>query len=422
MTTQGSGNKQLIATGQLDTFGYALAHVLVDKDQHDVLLGQAWIVGKDTLVTCGHVVDEYTRNPGSLTVKFPTSGNRYVVQGIRLHPSFKREQDRVFFDISVLNVELREPESSAGPLPVIYDKELELGKIVGIRFPANFDQLTTSFLPIVQFGEYIGRIKKSDRFHLRHQVALTPGDSGTPLFDGESIVAIHCGGDTLPGLNIPASSIRDALSIDALMALNVPESSPARNQSMSSGITAALISFILAGLIGFFATAAFLVAPDMNRWKIDKAGSSLSVRITFDKPFKKYRYGDEVRITIRPDQDCYLYVYYIQGKYVLALNPPPQTQMPAQISFGQALSIPHMGPFKYKIDDTPGGKFHLVALKNDTPPVSKEELDKADPEQCLLEVSPEELLNRIQKLKDKSPGQVMHWQFDAPVANKGDGR
>src|SRR5579862_9230969 len=69
----------------------ALAQVVVNEGQGDVVLGQAWLVDTDKLITCGHVVDRYCQNPQALRVRFPLSNNSYPIRQIKLHPSFVRQ-------------------------------------------------------------------------------------------------------------------------------------------------------------------------------------------------------------------------------------------------------------------------------------------------------------------------------------------
>ena len=137
-----------------------------------------------------------------------------------------------------------------------------------------------------------------------------------------------------------------------------------------------------------------------------------------NKPIDKYKYRDKVNITIHPNKRCYLYLYYVQDKFALSLHPPPnpELQLPTLALAGQPLSIPHLGTIVLRADDSEGGFFHLLALKNDTPPVSKEEWVDADPVKCTLGITAQELLRRIDKLKIENPQEVMHWEFEAPVA------
>src|SRR5437660_1430389 len=78
-------------------------------------------------------------------------------------------------------------------------------------------QLSAALQPLTQDGRFLGLLRKHDSFHLLHDVPLAPGDSGAPLCFGNRVVAIHCGDTaTLPGLNLPTTSIRLALWVDSL--------------------------------------------------------------------------------------------------------------------------------------------------------------------------------------------------------------
>ena len=415
MTKKDQRQKSLLFYQSPDEYGSSLAHVLMRKDNLDETIGQAWIAGPNTLATCAHVVDQFVRNPASLTVRFPASGNRYVVQSIKLHPNYKKEQDKLLkFDVATLKVELANPEVACPVLPIRYGKEIAPQQpLSAVRYPSHLEQFTTSLSPLAQIGTYLGRLRKADRIHLYHDVALASGDSGTPLLDGDTVVAMHCGDTaTLPGINLPTTSIRLAVSVDALMALDVPQ----RGETMNIG--PALVTLVVSSLIGFIAAAAILLAPLKDRWKIGDYASGLPVDITFNKPVDQYSYNDLVNINFTPRKECHLYLYYVQDKFAVALHPPPRIPIPSLARANQTVSIPHLGSIKMRADNTEGGKIHLLALKHDNPPVDKSELDEADPEICKLNISASELLQRIEKLRTEDPENVMHWQFDAPVARK----
>jgi hypothetical protein len=206
-----------------EAYGDALANVCVEGDK-ETILGQAWLAGHNQLVTCGHVVDAFLEKPDDLVVKFPASGNRYRVAVIKLHPSFLRQKDQlVKYDAAVLEVELHSPESEAEPLPIRFERPLQVNQSVfAVRYPAHLGLITAAPNPLSQRGHILGTLRKHDPFHLLHDLALAQGDSGAPILDGGSVVAIHCG-DTasLPGLNLPTTSIRLALWIDALRELAI---------------------------------------------------------------------------------------------------------------------------------------------------------------------------------------------------------
>mgnify|MGYP000358410202 FL=1 len=215
-----------------EAYGDALAHVIrvvssEDGNQEQVL-GQAWLCGFHKLITCGHVVDAYISELETLVVRFPQSGNRYPISEIKLHPDFMRDpqlNQLVKFDVALLVVDLSYPESEARPLPIAYDRNLPTQlALTAVRFPTHLGQFSSALNPLAQMGRLLGRLRKEDNYHLLHDLALSPGDSGSAIFDDYTVVALHCG-DTasLPGLNLPTTSIRLALWIDALKELGIED-------------------------------------------------------------------------------------------------------------------------------------------------------------------------------------------------------
>jgi hypothetical protein len=395
-----------------DIFGGALAHIVLAKGDKDEVLGQAWIAAPNTLITCGHVVDQFVRSPGSLTVKFPASGNRYVIKEIKLHPSFQRhEGDLVKFDVAALIVDLIEPESTTRTLPVLYEKEVDTHTTLSaIRYPSHLGVYTTSLSPLAQIGSYLGPLKRNDRFHLLHDLALAPGDSGTALFDGESVVAIHCGDTaTLPGLNLPTTSIRMALSVDALMALGVAETTETQSPGLGS-LVPAVIAFILCG----FLTLGVFAYQYKDQWSATPKPEYL-VDVAFDHPTDQYKFHQELSMTLTPRANCFLYVYYVDKTMALQLYPPPlmKTEHGGAKS-GQRIVIDSYGQHPIVVDPEEGGVFHIVALNTETPPVMANE--QADENTYLLPVRPKVLLDRIAKLKDKNPAQILHQEIKAPIS------
>lgn len=395
-----------------DIFGGALAHIVLAKGDKDEVLGQAWIASANTLITCGHVVDQFVRTPGALTVKFPASGNRYVIKDIKLHPSFQRhEGDLVKFDVAALTIDLIEPESTTRTLPVLYDKEVDThATLSAIRYPSHLGVYTTSLSPLAQIGSYLGPLKRNDRFHLLHDLALAPGDSGTALFDGESVVAIHCGDTaTLPGLNLPTTSIRMALSVDALMALGVAETTESQTPSLGS-LVPAIIAFIVCG----FLTLGVFAYQYKDQWAVTPKPEYL-VDVTFDQPTDKYKFHQELSMTLTPRTNCFLYVYYVDNTLALQLYPPPlmRTEQNGAKS-GQHIVIDSYGKNPIQVDPQEGGVFHIVALNAATPPVKENE--KPDENTYVLPFGPKVLLERIAKLKDKNPAQILHQEIKAPVS------
>ncbi len=237
-----------------ETYGNSLAHVLRKAGGEVTIAGQAWLVAPGQLVTCGHVVENYLEIPDQIIVKFPASGHEYEARHIKLHPRFSRERqgqkvqnpdqqpdhqndpknDRknqfIKYDAALILFDPIAPESTALNLPLSFEKNLAGRQTLwALRYPSHLGVLSQSPSPLMQEGQLLGRLQKNDKFHLLHDLALSPGDSGSALFDQFEVVAIHCG-DTasLPGLNIPTTSIRLGLSIDALRELGI--SAPTASQ------------------------------------------------------------------------------------------------------------------------------------------------------------------------------------------------
>lgn len=398
-----------------DIFGGALAHIVIAKGDRDEVLGQAWIAAPNTLITCGHVVDQFVRSPGSLTVKFPASGNRYLIKEIKLHPSYSKHEDPqkkvdvVKFDVAALTVDLIEPESSARSLPIIYEKEVDQQQTLSaIRYPIHLGVYTTSLSPLAQIGNFLGHMSRNDRFHLLHDLALAPGDSGTALFDGESVVAIHCGDTaTIPVLNVPATSIRMALSVDSLMALGVSETSNSEGPSLLNLIPA-IMAFLVCGII----TMAVFAFQYEGKWAFSTQ-QNFMLTVSFGKPPKEYNYGDALKMTITPKSECYIYVYYIDDTMALQVFPAPhQTAISAKRDASSNAVIESVGNQAIIVNNTPSGTFHILALKKDIPPVNENE--QGDAETYQLPLSPTKLLDRINRLVKHNPGEVLHQEITAP--------
>jgi Trypsin-like peptidase domain len=233
-----------------EIFAAALAHVMKIEGSEEKILGQCWLAGPGHLITCGHVVEPYLSHPEGLTVRFPDSGNRYSINSIKLHPSFVRQADQlVKFDAAILHANLLSPERDAAPMPIAYGRPLRSNEpIWTVRFPVHLGTLSAAPSPLAQEGSLLGPLRKFDDFHLLHDLALAPGDSGAPILEGNIVVGMHCG-DTasLPGLNLPTTSIRLALWVDALRELGIAE-------------TASFPQAVPAGGHAFMGVACFLVA------------------------------------------------------------------------------------------------------------------------------------------------------------------
>lgn len=317
-----------------EAYAGSLANICVEAER-DTILGQAWLAGRNKLVTCGHVVEEYVDKVHELVVKFPASANRYRVQAVRLHPSYVRQKDQlVKFDAAVLEVELHSPESDAVSLPISYEKPLKVNQSVfSVRYPAHLGLITAAPSPLAQRGHFLGTLRKHDPFHLLHDLALSAGDSGAPILDGLSVVAIHCG-DTasLPGLNLPTSSIRLALWVDALRDLGVQPTISGDNFN-SRGISRhwpAYVGLLVAFSLSFFLSTGLILlgatALDLTRdqWKIDKPPVS-PLQISVSKIGGEQDNPQMIQLKFRSASDAHVFILPTDGKNILFDYPAPQS-------------------------------------------------------------------------------------------------
>jgi hypothetical protein len=308
-----------------DRIGPALAQVIsVDADQ-DIILGQAWLAAANQLVTCGHVVDRFVRDCSGLFVYFPSSGKRYPVQGVILHPSFVRQPDGlVKFDAAVLTVALSPPDSLALPLPFTYEHTLRVNEpLWTIRYPVHLGQFSAAMQPLSQGGRFLGLLRKHDSFHLLHDVPLAPGDSGAPITDGRVVVAMHCGDTaTIPGLNLPTTSIRLALWVDALRELGLTATRPVY-LSPAARLTPIVVSFLLALVVGF---SGFWLAhpPVPGKPALPLSSPGLVLNVSFTNPLDGYQKGETVGVTLQPNHDCYPFIFLRTQKDLVKLYPPPK--------------------------------------------------------------------------------------------------
>jgi hypothetical protein len=398
-----------------ELYGPALAQIIKLEPGKEVLIGQAWLVDTNTLATCGHVVEAYAQSPNAIVVKFPSSGNRYAVQQIHMHPSFVRQPDGlVKFDIAVLKVVLAQPDASAQPLPVTYDQTMKPGQdIVTVRYPVHLGVLTAVPQPLPQEGKFLGYLRKHDNFHLLHDLPLSPGDSGSPLFSGSKVVAIHCGDTaTIPGLNLPTTSIRMALWIDALRELGVKESHPAvdvgRQQWIASGIVF-LVAMMCALVIGCFA-----MLPGLQKeWKV-RQPAILPIDVTFNKPLKSFEYGDQTEIVMLPRSDCYLYLFDVDEKNRVIMLYPPYGYS-AFVRAGQSRTVDRFGRLILKVNRDKD-KLHVVGLISDYPLVRRLDWSRSDPAGKPLTIDGDELAERIKAFAKVDPNKLVHLVMDAPSA------
>jgi hypothetical protein len=247
-----------------DAFSGALAHVIHKEDDKDAIIGQAWLVGQTQLVTCGHVVEPFLKEAGKLLVKFPATGHEYRIDSLKIHPRFNRQDDKLLcFDAAVLALRLKEPELSARPLPLSYDVELKAQQSLWtIRYPSHLGSISSSPDALVQSGHFLGHLRKEDNFHLLHDLALAPGDSGAAIFSEDGVVAIHCG-DTgsIPGLNLPTTAIRLALWGDALRELGIqPPPSALLSQAPRHSPAMIICQALVVCLIVFFTASLSLLS------------------------------------------------------------------------------------------------------------------------------------------------------------------
>jgi hypothetical protein len=203
-----------------ETYSGALAHILHKGHEKTSVLGQAWLVAPNRLVTCGHVVQPYLDHAETIVVKFPATGHEYPIDSVQVHPEFMKEAGEGFvkFDAAVVSLRMREPDISARCLPLCFDVELRPQQTLWtLRYPAHLGAISASPDALSQRGHYLGHLRKNDNYHLLHDLGLSPGDSGAPLFIEDGVVGLHCG-DTasLPGLNLPTTTIRLGLLSDAL--------------------------------------------------------------------------------------------------------------------------------------------------------------------------------------------------------------
>ncbi len=402
-----------------EEFGSALAHVIVVESGNDILLGQAWLAAPNKLVTCGHVVEQFAHSPAALVVKFPSSGNRYVVRDVRLHPRFQRQPDQlVRFDAAVITVELRVPETDASPLPFQYDKELQTHQsLSAIRYPVHLGQFSQVTNPLAQLGTLLGTLRRDDDYHLLHDLALAPGDSGAPIFDGESVVAIHCGDTaTLPGLNLPTTSIRMALWIDALTELDLPETYKHRSGAVIQTFAITIVAFALSFFLAFAAVGLCVALPKQESWQIRKPTLSW-VDIQFNKRVDGYQYLEPFSVSILPHTDCRVYVVYEDKDTTALVFPAFSTNGILQkelILANQERTADGFGANSFMVDKNKG-KLHVYLLAPDDETVfltSKDLVAQKDPKQPdpRLALRAKDLVARI-----ANDPKAMHTVITTPV-------
>lgn len=419
-----SSDRQFGLEVDTDAVGNSLAQIIVLDNGQEQVIGQAWLAAPNKLVTCAHVISKYLNNPELLIVKFLASGNTYNLGlggKIHLHPKFQVDAGKeklVKFDLVVLEVELSLPESQAKPIPVAFDMKLPAQEaLCAIRYPSHLGQFTTTVSPVAQVGRFLGPLKKDDPYHLLHDLALAPGDSGCPLMSGNYLVAIHCGDTaTLPGLNLPTTAIRLAVSVDALKELGIKGSSPVTSNRTVITVAQGVVAFLLVGLISFAILSAFLVLPKLGA--DGKEGTRIKpISVMFTKPLNGYKLAEEVEIALRTQSDCYVYLFYIEDNKALVLFPPIKTDKSARIEAGATRIVDGYGIYKLKADPSPNGKLHLLALISSVPPVEDKAMEEAvKTKACQLPIDGDTLLQRIDNLRTQNPDEVFYEVIDAPRA------
>jgi len=383
------------------------------------VLGQAWIAGGNKLATCGHVVEQYVFAPNTLNVKFPATGTTYPVKGIRLHPRFTHQPDSlVTFDVAVLFVELGYPERDVNPLPFQYGHRVNNQQsLSSIRYPAHLGQISGSPNALAQMGRLLGPLRKQDTVHLLHDLALAPGDSGAPIFEGNLVVAMHCGDTaTMPILNLPTTAIRLAVSIDTLKELGIPETvaelpESRLHQAVSSGLWFSAVT-----IVTFVILAYLLVLPTLERAHNEQP-PLLPVEVSFNKPHNQYQYEDPITISLTPRSNCWIYLFdENEDKRVLMLFPSPGVD--PYVPAGTARNIGTFGGRNILVSYGKE-KLHLVALKNPDPLLTDRDFNAQTPADSPLNITWAQLEERIEERVKNKPEEIFEVEIDAPEAQRG---
>lgn len=402
-----------------DVFSASLANVIHVEGGKEIIIGQAWKAAPNLLVTCGHVVEPFLKSTSELQIRFPSSGNRYPIREVRMHPNFSRGADLlVIFDMAIILVDLSGVEREAQPLPISFEKNLRnFQPLSAIRYPAHLGQYSSasSPAPLAQLGRMLGELRRDDKFHILHDLALSPGDSGAPIFDDTSVVAMHCG-DTasLPGLNLPTTSIRLGLWVDALKDLGVEENLKLQKVTGSSKGTSPLVTYVLSAVVLFLISAGVLAKPLIDSWAIVNP-PILPLTVEFNKPLNDYAEEEPLQITFHPRSDAYIYLFETDGNKVMLLYPIPGTE--AWVKAGQLRTVDHMGVYPMAVGKDPS-KFHWVLLNSDDSLFNELDRQKGNSNIGLLKVEADQLLEKIERMKKKNPGGILHLEMDGPVATK----
>jgi hypothetical protein len=340
------------------------------------------------------------------------------VKQVRLHPSFVRQPDgMVKFDAAVVSVQLTPPDSLALPLPFTWEQELNVNeRLWTIRYPAHLSQYSAALQPLPQDGRFLGPLRKHDSFHLLHDVPLAPGDSGAPLTDGRVIVAMHCG-DTasLPGLNLPTTSIRLALWVDAIKDLGLQQTRQSYI-SRQTGWLPALLGFIVAAGVGFGIVSAVMPASKPSSEPFAKTALT-PIRVWFTSPLNDLTAGESIEMTIDANSDCYPFVFLTDGQTVVVKMLP--TGEPNLLPKEKSVTL---DGFKTDNGDKqtiaasakPLQLWVVAAAANnrDSAEWAKQLMNpQVNPKTSFVTLKPSELEDKITKFQNLNPGTVAFYKF-----------
>jgi len=403
-----------------EIFSDSLAQVLHKEGNKNTVLGQAFLVGPGLLATCGHVVEGYTSNSQALLIKFPNSGNEYTAREIRIHPKFLRQPDQLIkFDAALILLELEIPEKYSAFLPLKFEKHLKNQQtLFAMRYPAHLGVLSTAPTPLIQEGQLLGALLKDDNFHLLHDLGLSPGDSGSPLFDSETVVGIHCG-DTasLPGLNLPTTSIRLALFIDALKDLGVSgnhnriakqktEKFQKFNFLTGQNILIAAVTTVMAMLL---ATGALLTAKEYERRKNQTAVGSVEIQYK-----EKIGPGQgKMQIVLTPQKNNRIYAIFVGPEHSSLMYPAPNALEQLPTATPVTIDIPEDCQ---KQTESGQGKLLIAVLKAPFVLLKNDDIVVRDPSAFAILSDKEKTLALLTKLEKDGNAIIQEIQEISPPA------
>lgn len=402
-----------------EEYAQSLAHVVKINSGQETILGQAWLCQNNTMATCGHVVIADINNLANLFVKFPASGKVYSILGIRLHPSFVKQPDNLIkFDLALLKVKLSGKEALAKPLPFAFENSPKNGeKIFTSRFPIHLNKLSAAPQPLIQEGHFLGALRKHDNFHLLHDLALSPGDSGAAIFKDGLVIGLHCGDTaTLPGLNLPTTSIRLTLWIDALRDLGVRETTPLLSSNRTRTAMVSLMAFGLTACIAFIAAFFSLMKPAEEQWSIQQP-ELLPVTLTFNKAPNKYHVKDLAVMEFTPRSDCKFNLFFVDANNRVGVLFPRYGTL-GSVKAGQTYTVDRWGQ-NLLVVDAEKNKLKAIALISDDPLVDRTEWEKipGQEEPLGLNIDAKEIDKRIARLVDENPAKVLHLEMDTPTGH-----